>query len=90
MILVCDEGVERPVIERLRQDGHEVAYIAELVFRQRKATSGVVLLRLAGLSHAAKADAVAATFAAHAEEIHGSFTVISAGHIRVRKGLPPA
>jgi hypothetical protein len=27
--LVCDEGVERPIVERLRADGHHVLYIAE-------------------------------------------------------------
>jgi hypothetical protein len=28
--LVADEGVDRAVVERLRQDGHEVIYVAEL------------------------------------------------------------
>jgi Protein of unknown function (DUF433) len=26
----CDEGVDRPRVERLRQDGHNVLYVAEL------------------------------------------------------------
>lgn len=30
MNLVADEGVDRPVVERLRRDGHEVVYVAEL------------------------------------------------------------
>lgn len=30
MILVCDEGIDRSIVERLRVDGHEVIYIAEL------------------------------------------------------------
>lgn len=30
MNLFADEGVERPVVERLRQDGHDVVYVAEL------------------------------------------------------------
>ena len=30
MNLVADEGVDRPVVERLRQDGHDVVYVAEL------------------------------------------------------------
>ena len=29
MNLVADEGVDRPVVERLRQDGHDVVYVAE-------------------------------------------------------------
>jgi uncharacterized protein DUF5615 len=28
--LVADEGVDRPVVERLRQDGHHIVYVAEL------------------------------------------------------------
>ncbi len=30
MNLLADEGVDRPIVDRLRQDGHEVAYIAEM------------------------------------------------------------
>lgn len=30
MNLLADEGVERQIVERLRQDGHAVAYIAKL------------------------------------------------------------
>ncbi len=30
MTFFCDEGVERQVVERLRADGHEVSYVAEV------------------------------------------------------------
>ena len=30
MNLVADEGVERQIVEKLRQDGHAVVYVAEL------------------------------------------------------------
>ncbi|MFO0965894.1 MAG: DUF5615 family PIN-like protein [Gemmataceae bacterium] len=30
MILFADESVDRPIVERLRQDGHDVGYVAEL------------------------------------------------------------
>ena len=30
MILVADESVDRPIVERLRQDGHDTTYVAEL------------------------------------------------------------
>lgn len=30
MRLLCDEGVERQVVEALRSDGHEVSYVAEM------------------------------------------------------------
>lgn len=29
MILVADEGVDAPIVEALRNDGHEVRYVAE-------------------------------------------------------------
>ena len=51
MNLVANEGVERQVVERLRQDGHDVVYVAELspsitdeeVLRQANARSAVLL-----------------------------------------------
>ncbi len=30
MNLVADEGVDRPIVNRLREEGHDVLYIAEL------------------------------------------------------------
>ena len=30
MNLLADESVDRPIVERLRNDGHEVVYVAEL------------------------------------------------------------
>ncbi len=30
MILFADESVDRPIVERLRQDGHDTLYVAEL------------------------------------------------------------
>jgi hypothetical protein len=113
--LVCDEGVERPIVERLKEDGHDVLYIAELspgvsddevlahanrltaplvasdkdfgelVFRQNRATSGVVLVRLAGFSNEAKARSVSTVLQKHSAAILGSFVVISPGRVRIRR-----
>jgi predicted nuclease of predicted toxin-antitoxin system len=30
MMLLADESVDRPIVERLRQDGHDSLYVAEL------------------------------------------------------------
>jgi hypothetical protein len=30
MNLLADEGVDRPIVEQLRKDGHSVVYIAEM------------------------------------------------------------
>ena len=51
MNLVADEGVDRPVVDRLRQDGHAVVYVAELspsvvdeeVLQQANTRSAVLL-----------------------------------------------
>ena len=119
MNLVCDAAVERPIVQRLREEDHHVLYIAEidpeaeddvvlahasglnaplvtidkdfgeLVFRQGRATAGVILVRLAGLTNQAKAEAVASTIRDHRDEIPNSFTVISPGRVRIRRKLSP-
>jgi predicted nuclease of predicted toxin-antitoxin system len=112
--LFADESVDRPIVERLRDDGHDVVYVAELapsitddevlrdansrnavlmtadkdfgelVFRQGVIHSGVVLLRLAGLTNATKGEIVAEVCRSHAPELAASFTVISPGQVRIR------
>ncbi len=107
--------MEQQVVERLREDGHEVLYVAEmepgvsddevlelanleeipllttdrdfgeLVFRQGRLHSGVVLVRLSGLSNRAKADAVAAATDQHGAEYPGVFAVITPSAVRFRK-----
>ncbi|MBR9989056.1 MAG: DUF5615 family PIN-like protein [Gemmatimonadetes bacterium] len=57
----------------------------ELVFRQGRASAGVILLRLEGLSPAAKADVATAAVAAHSDQLTGSFTVVSQRQIRIRR-----
>ncbi|QIN78023.1 hypothetical protein GBA65_05265 [Rubrobacter marinus] len=113
--MLADEGVEYPVVERLREDGHEVTYVAEmepgipddevldsanreqalpitadrdfgeLVFRQRRVHSGVILVRLSGLNAQAKASIVSAAIEEHAEEYPGAFAVITPGVVRLRR-----
>jgi predicted nuclease of predicted toxin-antitoxin system len=113
--LVADEGVDRPVVDRLRQDGHDVVYVAELspsaadeevlrqanaqsavlltvdkdfgelVFRQGLAHSGVVLVRLAGLANATKAEIVAEVCRTRTAELIGAFSVVLPGQVRIRR-----
>ena len=86
MKIVADESVDKQIVDRLRADGHEVLFVAELdpgiddetvllrsrqssallltadkdfgelVFRQRLLHSGVLLIRLAGLTPDRKAE----------------------------------
>jgi predicted nuclease of predicted toxin-antitoxin system len=111
---VADEGVDSQVIERLRDTGHTVWYLAEMdpgtadkevlglanregavlitadkdfgemVYRQHLVHPGVILLRLAGLSPAAKAKLVIDAINAHSREFTQSFAVITHSAIRIR------
>ena len=56
----------------------------ELVFRQRRIHTGVILLRLSGLSSDSKADIIALSIREQRAEMQGSFTVISQGFVRIR------
>ena len=114
MNFLVDESVDRQVVERLRQEGHDVLYVAEmepglrdddvleaanlrgallltadkdfgeLVFRLRRLSKGVVLLRLAGLSPEAKAATVSSVVSKHGSELSDAFSVLSPGMVRIR------
>jgi predicted nuclease of predicted toxin-antitoxin system len=118
--LLADEGVDRQIVARLRDEGHSVLYVAEmesgisdeavldlanredralltadkdfgeLVFRQGLLTrSGVILIRLTGLTPEDKARIVAFTIEEHtAALVLGTFTVITPGAVRIRRTTP--
>jgi predicted nuclease of predicted toxin-antitoxin system len=58
----------------------------ELVFRLQRVSSGVILIRLSGLSPSSKAHLVSASLRTHAARMLHAFTVISTGRIRIRHG----
>ena len=117
MNFVADEGIDRQIVERLRQKDYEVLYIAEmepgisdeqvlswandrramlltadkdfgeLVYRQQRLSSGVILIRLAGLTPERKAAIVVKAINEHAPELPGSFAVIAPGTVRIRRPL---
>lgn len=72
-------NVQRAVLVTADKD------FGELVFRQGLVHSGVVLLRLAGLANATKAEIVAEVCRVRAAELIGAFTVISPGQVRIRR-----
>jgi predicted nuclease of predicted toxin-antitoxin system len=55
-----------------------------LVYRQRKITSGVLLIRLAGLSNDAKAEIVRESVRKHSAKLENAFSVMSPGYMRIR------
>jgi predicted nuclease of predicted toxin-antitoxin system len=113
--ILADEGVDGPIVEQLRQDGHQVLYIAEmapslpddevlilannegailltadkdfgeLIFRQRRLSPGVVLIRLAGLTPTDKAILVRLVVAERANDLANAFTVVTPKTIRIRR-----
>jgi predicted nuclease of predicted toxin-antitoxin system len=119
MNLLADESVDGIVVERLRQEGHDVVYVAELspsisdeevlrlandrsallvtadkdfgelVFRQGRVRAGVVLLRLAGVLNATKAEVVAEVFRDRGADLPGAISVISPGVVRIRNAPGP-
>jgi predicted nuclease of predicted toxin-antitoxin system len=56
----------------------------DLVFRQRLISSGVVLLRIAGLSQERKAEIVVDAIRKHGPEMPEGFTVLTPTTIRIR------
>lgn len=114
MKFVADESVDYQIVSRLREDGHEVIYIAEtqsgasdnsvlnqanlqqavlltsdkdfgdLVFRQNLVSSGILLLRIAGLPQERKAAIVAEAIRKHGAAMPGAFTVLTPTTIRIR------
>ncbi|MBI2836837.1 MAG: DUF5615 family PIN-like protein [Acidobacteria bacterium] len=57
----------------------------ELVYRLKRLHTGVILLRLAGLSAELKSDLTARAIRDHGVRLAGSFTVISVSIIRIRR-----
>lgn len=57
----------------------------ELVFRLRRLSRGVVLVRLAGLSSTTKAEIVGSFIKKHAQELIDVFSVITPAGIRIRR-----
>jgi len=115
MKFVADESVDRPIVVRMRQVGHQVWYVAEMdsgisddavlnlanremallltadkefgemVFRQRRFTGGILLIRLAGLSATRKTNIVVSILEQHISELPASFAVIAPGIFRIRR-----
>lgn len=59
----------------------------EIVFRQRQIITGVILIRLAGLSQESKSLVVSRMIEKHLKQLEGSFTVVSPTRIRMRKAI---
>lgn len=80
------------VLERARQGGLLLLTsdkdFGELIFRQGSMSRGVVLLRLAGLPPARKAEIVSACITEHGEEMQDCFSVLTSTSLRIRRQIP--
>lgn len=61
----------------------------ELVYRQHRLTSGIILIRSEGLPPLSKATLVAAVIRKHSAELEPAFTVITPGTTRIRQARLP-
>ena len=82
---MADEGVLNKANEE-----HSVLLTAdkdfgELVFRQGRVHSGIVLLRLAGLGPEAKARIVVSAIEKHVSELEAGFCVLTGAAVRIRR-----
>ena len=57
----------------------------ELVYRMKKTMSGIVLLRLHGLTPDERADLLETVITQHGGELPSAFTVVSKDNIRIRR-----
>ena len=57
----------------------------ELVFRNGQIHTGIVLIRLGGLSTQAKVSSISTTFANQGPKLLNAFSVISPGKVRIRR-----
>ncbi len=76
------------VLGRANEDGRLLVTVdkdfGELVFRLGRVATGVLLLRLSGLSPRDKAILVSKALDEHAGEMPAAFTVVSPGLVRIR------
>lgn len=84
-----DPGISDEAVLQLAQGEQALLLTAdkdfgELVFRWRQLSSGVILLRLAGLPAQSKAEIVAAAIEQHQESLHTAFAVITKQNVRIR------
>jgi len=115
MNFLADECIDRQIVDRLRQDGHQTSFVlemdpgmsdaavlslsnetasilltadkdfGELVFRQGCASSGVLLIRLAGERHDEKAELVSTAIRTRGAELAGNFSVLTERTFRIRR-----
>jgi predicted nuclease of predicted toxin-antitoxin system len=83
-------GISDEEVLRMAADQKAILITADkdfgdFVYQQMKASSGVLLLRIAGLSQDEKCEVVSRTATRYASKLKNNFTVIGKNVIRIRK-----
>ena len=92
-IAELDPGItDDEVLSRATQSGAVLVTndkdFGELVFRQGRVASGVLLLRLAGSTPDKKAATVVAAVGEHGPKLAGAFSVVERFRVRIRSHSP--
>ena len=87
------QGATDEQVLKLANQEHAILITAdkgfgEMVFRQRKVTQGVILIRLSGTPPFQKAQIVASAISKHAAQMANAFTVITSKAVRIRLHRP--
>ncbi len=85
-------GASDDVVLEMAQSSNAILLTAdkdfgEIVFRQRRASTGVILTRLHGLRTSNKAEIIADALREYSDEMEGKFVVISPTTVRISR--PP-
>lgn len=85
-----DPGIPDSSVFKKTSEAHAVLVTADkdfgdMVFRQGYPFSGIILIRLAGLSPEAKVEIFLSAVNLHAKELVEAFTVITPGTVRIRR-----
>ena len=85
-----DPGVDDEEVFRIANDSGAILVtedkdFGEIVFRQKRVSNGVVLIRLSGLTAETKAGIVSTVVREHERDLAQKFTVITPGIVRIRR-----
>lgn len=83
-------GISDPQVIDLANEQNRVIVtedkdFGELTYRLKVVNRGIVLIRLSGLTIEDKVNTVLMVFEQFGEELYGSFTVVKADRVRIRK-----
>ncbi len=91
-VIEMESGISDDIVMELSNETSSILITAdkdfgELVFRQKRVNSGVILSRLAGSKPEEKAEIICNAVNKHGAELINAFTVITTKTIRIRQNV---